>query len=131
MRETSSGHFCLKIELPKSGLNFTTVQMDTNLATSEMTEKLLTDCLVTTDGELTYKDVAKLHDVFGHVSIRKLEDLIKKSSKWTSEVKQYLEHIENSCKSCKLHKKAKPSPNVSLPRASRFKPDSYNGFERF
>ena len=35
-------------------------------------------------------------------------------------MKNYLEDIEDKCRSCKLHRKAKPSPNVSLPRASNF-----------
>ena len=77
-------------------------------------------CLVALASELTYKDVVKLHQVFGHVSTKKLEKLIRDSNKLTDEVKGFLEEVEEKCKSCKLHQKAKPRPAVSLPGASKF-----------
>ena len=123
MRETNSGHFCLKVELPKKGVEFAQIDLpDETLSEEKLKEieKHVTDCLLTSEGELTYKDVEKLHNIFGHVSIRRLEDLIKNSKKWTTEVKNYLDDIESKCRSCKVHRKAKPSPNVSLPRASNF-----------
>ena len=123
MRETNSGHFCLKIELPKEGVDFAKIDLPQDSvgeAKSKDIDKYVTDCLLTSEGALTYKDVEKLHNMFGHVSIRRLKDLIKNSKKWTTKVKNYLEDIEDKSRSCKLHRKAKPSQNVSLPRASNF-----------
>ena len=124
MRETGSGHFCLKIELPKLGVEISKLELpckENKEANSvEFTEKCITDCMMASVGALTYKELLKLHDMFGHVSMKKLEKLIKNADKWSNDVKENLEEIESKCQSCKVHRKAKPSPNVSLPRASRF-----------
>ena len=126
MRETGSGHFCLKIELPRIGVKFEKLEtsLDKNTeaeADSEETDSCITECLVTSVGALTLKDLTKLHNMFGHVSMSKLERLIKNANKWSDEVKVHLEEIESKCKSCKLHRKSKHSPAVSLPRTSKFK----------
>ena len=66
MRETSSGHFCLDIQVPKQGEPFTKNE-DKGLQT--VPDQLSKDnldinnelCLV---GELTLKDIEKLHHQF-------------------------------------------------------------------
>ena len=105
MKETSSGHFTLTIRQPLQGVEFVKIVDET-----VESEKRITDCLVALASELTYKDVVKLHQVFGHVSTKKLEKLIRDSNKLTDEVKGFLEEVEEKCKSCKLHQKAKPRP---------------------
>ena len=119
MKETTSGHFTLSISLPIEGEDFVKIgSMD--LQDHKKAEELITECLVATTDELTYKDIVKLHQIFGHVSIRKLEKLIGDSKKLTEEVKGFLRDVEEKCRSCKVHKKAKPRPAVSLPRTSKF-----------
>ena len=119
MRETMSGHFSLKVDIPKKDLDFVKI-VDISVERSDNDCMELYDCLMTSEGELTRKDVEKLHHLYGHMSIRKLEELIKRSKKLSKEVKGYLEDVESKCKSCKLNQKSKPKPAVGLPRASRF-----------
>ena len=70
------------------------------------------ECLVTLNDGLTYKDILKLHQTFGHVSVAKLEKLINNTNKLTEEVKGFLRDVEEKCDSCKKHKIAKPRPAV-------------------
>lgn len=114
MRETNSGHFTVNISPPIEGAEF--AQVKDNL---EVDGRIL-ECLVALDGGLTYKDIVKLHQTFGHVSVAKLEKLISNSKKLTDEVKGFLEKVEENCDSCKQHRVAKPRPAVSLPRAHKF-----------
>ena len=126
MRETGSGHYCLKIELPKEGLEMSKLnslcdtESDSQSIAPEVTDKSITDCLMTSEGALSHKDLQKLHDMFGHVSMTRLEKLIKNANKWSEKVRDSLEDIESKCRSCKVHRKAKPAPKVSLPRTSKF-----------
>ena len=114
MKETCTGHFAISICLPVEGVDFIKVQ-DNGLA-----EKRVHECLVASTDELSYNDVVKLHQIFGHVSVRKLEKLISNSNKLTNDVKGFLQDVEKNCKSCKVNKISKPRPMVSLPRASQF-----------
>ena len=115
MRETSSGHFSLKIDTPKIGLNFEKCISSTSNCDEEVSQ-----CLLSSEKQLKRQDVEKLHHVFGHVSIKRLKELISKSNKMTDEVESYLEEIQEKCKSCKRNRIAKPKPAVGLPRASAF-----------
>ena len=120
MKESESGHFLLKIGVPLIGEEFHKIEnMETN-DDSKQAEEYIIDCLVALSSELTYKDIVKLHQVFGHVSIKKLEKLIDNSKRLTKEVKGYLKDVEAKCRSCKLNQNVKPRPTVSLPRASAF-----------
>ncbi len=118
MKEASSGHFTLSIGLPIDGVEF--VKMGSDFQDNREAEEHIIDCLVASSIGLTYKDIAKLHQMFGHVSIRKLEKLISDANKLTDEVKGFLREVEQRCQSCKVHQKAKPRPAVSLPRTSKF-----------
>ena len=112
MRETNSGHFCLKIDGPKADVPYTkyTVQGESD---EVAIQKEL--CLI---NQLTLQDVEKLHHQFGHS--KKIAELIKNSNKMTKEVSGYLESVEENCDSCKVNRKQKPKPAVGLPRASKF-----------
>ena len=115
MRETLSGHFCLKIEGPKVNEPYVKLsELCTNNLNIEA-EILNQLCLI---NELTLQDVEKLHHQFGHSS--KVAELIKNSNKMNKEVSDYLDSVESNCKSCKVNKKQKPKPAVGLPRASKF-----------
>ena len=116
MKETCTGHFAIKICLPLEGAEFVTVQD----AQSAQAEKQIHECLVASTDKLSYKDIVKLHQIFGHVSVSKLEKLISNSNKMSDEVKGFLQEVEMNCESCKVNQKAKPRPVVSLPRASQF-----------
>ena len=120
MRETSSGHFCLDIQVPKQDQPYTKSEGSELLTSScklleSNSEPVNELCLV---GELTLKDVEKLHHQFGHS--KKVVDLIKNANKLTEEVEGYLDHVEENCESCKVNRKRKPKPAVGLPRASKF-----------
>ena len=114
MKETDSGHYALGIGLPIEGVEFAKIR------DSEQSDGRILQCLLALDDNLTYKDVVKLHQAFGHVSVRKLEKLISDSNKLTEEVQGFLREVEEKCKSCKVHRIAKPRPAVSLPRACKF-----------
>ena len=125
MKETSSGHFTLTVCSPIQGKVFVKSIMDVSskgFDDSIHAEKQITGCLMNEQmsDELTYKDIVKLHHVFGHVSVRKLEKLISDSKRLTEKVKGFLNDVEEKCDSCKVHRKAKPRPAVSLPRTSKF-----------
>ena len=115
MRETTSGHFTLKISSPNADLPF-----EKNCYVDEDPEMRISQCLLSSNDELSREDVVKLHHMFGHVSIKKLCKLIENSKRMTENVKGYLDDVERNCKSCKVKANAKPHPVVSLPRASRF-----------
>ena len=115
MRETSSGHFSLKIGKPKADVEYAKV------ANNSGSEKKVLECLLsTTDEELSRADIEKLHHVFGHVSMKRLRQLIERSKRMTDKVNGYLEDIDKNCKSCRLHRISKPRPAASLPRSSTF-----------
>ena len=118
MRETSSGHFSMKIGIPKTGLKFE--KNVSNVSHTSNSEEEVSQCLVSSDKQLSRKDVQKLHHVFGHVSMKRLKELISKSNKMTDEVEGYLEEIQENCRSCNCNRIAKPKPAVSLPRATTF-----------
>ena len=116
MRETPSGHFCLKIEYPKENMPYSKVNEISESDAQDISDDILKElCLIS---ELTLQDVEKLHHQFGHSS--QVAHLIKNSNKMTPEVSGYLEQVESSCKSCKLHKRQQPKPAVALPRATKF-----------
>ena len=115
MRETSSGHFSLKIEKPKPGVEYAKIEMNSG------TDKSILECLLNKNNEeLSKADVEKLHHMFGHVSMKRLRDLIDKSNKMNDKVSGYLEDIQDNCRSCRLHQISKPRPAASLPRAFKF-----------
>ena len=121
MKETSTGHFSLRIDKPIAGIEFMKDNLgDKCFVTSEVLEE---DCLVcnaeVTD-ELSLKDIKKLHQCFGHVSSRKLGDLIKDAGKLTDDVREKLLFVKNNCRSCVMNQNSKPRPAVALPRASKF-----------
>ena len=108
----------MKIDAPVKGEEFSNLDNLDN--TSKSSVELITDFLISTLEELTYQHIEKLHQVFGHVSTKKLEKLIENSNRLSEEVKGYLKDVELKCTSCKLNTKVKPRPKVSLPRASAF-----------
>ena len=113
MTVTQSGHYSLVIEHPKPN----TAYFTNNTVNSDDTIQTYINLV---KEPLNLKDVQKLHHYFGHVPKRKLEELIRISSKWTGEVKTHLEHIKSHYRSCKTNQKAKPLPTVLLPRSSGF-----------
>ena len=116
MRETPSGHFCLRIDCPKADQPYAKVEEMPEIDLAAPEEGILKElCLI---NELTLQDVEKLHHQFGHSS--KVSQLIKNSNKMTPEVESYLEQVETNCTSCKVNKKQQPKPAVALPRASKF-----------
>jgi hypothetical protein len=111
----------LRIDKPIAGIEFMKDNLgDKCFVTSEVLEE---DCLVcnaeVTD-ELSLKDIKKLHQCFGHVSSRKLGDLIKDAGKLTDDVREKLLFVKNNCRSCVMNQNSKPRPAVALPRASKF-----------
>ena len=115
MRETPSGHFCLKIESPKENepfLKTSDLSKCVNLTENEILNEL---CLM---NELTLENVQKLHHQFGHS--KKVAELIKNANKWNEKVSEYLDTVETNCTSCKVNRKDRPKPAVGLPRATKF-----------
>ena len=116
MRETPSGHFCLRIDHPKIDHPYAQVEeisvSDSEVLNDDILKEL---CLI---NELTFQDVEKLHHQFGHSS--KVAQLIKSSNKMTEEVSDYLNQVESNCRSCKMFRKKQPKPAVALPRATKF-----------
>ena len=66
------------------------------------------------------KQIQKLHHVFGHTKVERLEKLIKAAGKETEQTKKSLEKIKSTCEACIKMAKTKPKPKVSLPRANKF-----------
>ena len=104
MKETESGHYSINIQAPKRDCDF----------------KEEVHCLVCDTKGLSLKEVEKLHHYFGHVSVEKLEKLIKNADRLDDETKEHLREVKEKCTSCEKNKRSIPKPAVSLPRTQRF-----------
>ena len=72
MFKVGSGHFC--IELLREG-------MHTHINGEESREKMISKVFLTREDELSLKQLQKLHHVFGHTKVDRLEKLIKAAGK--------------------------------------------------
>ena len=99
MIEKTSGHFGISIRPPVGKADL---------------------CLIIRDGELTEKELWKLHHYFGgHGKTEKLEKLIKDSGRMTSNVKKRMIKLEKEYEGCRVYNNRIPSPAVSLPKAKK------------
>ena len=99
MRETSSGHFSLRIEKPRPGLDFYTVSSDVECLAASVEDQVVS-CLMAKTEELSLKDVQDLHHKFGHASVKRLGELIKNANRLTENVQRYLNYVHEKCQSC-------------------------------
>ena len=111
MFKVGSGHFC--IELLREG-------MSTHINGEENREKMISQVFLNQECELSFKQLQKLHHVFGHTKVDRLEKLIKAAGKGTEQTKKSLEKIKSTCEACIKMAKTKPKPKVALPRANKF-----------
>ena len=103
MKETKSGHFSIEIKIPK-------VEKDQ--------EDIL--CLLNkTTEDLNLEEIKKLHHYWGHAHVEKLKILIKNSGRLTKQVENKLKEVGKSCESCRINSNRKPTPKISIPKASK------------
>ena len=62
----------------------------------------------------------KLHHYYGHVSVNKLEQLVRNSERLDEKTRRFITEVKEKCVSCKLNKNSIPKPTVSLLRATKF-----------
>ena len=62
---------------------------------------------------LAYEEVEKLHHYFGHVSVNKLEQLIRNSNRLDEKTRGFINEVKEKCTSCKINKNSIPKPSVS------------------
>ena len=108
---TESGHYC--IELFSENL---ATHINDEVERGEMLEEVLAADKV----EMNYKQLQKLHHIFGHTSTNKLVTLIKRSGKFTKKIQGDLEHIRETCEACLKDQKKKPRPKCAIPRVDSF-----------
>ena len=111
MFRVGSGHFCIQL----FSENLATYIADEDSRAGAVEQVLIAD-----ESELDYKQLQKLHHVFGHTKIDKLITLIKRAGKDSEVVNRNLEKIKNTCEACIKNSKSKPRPKVALPRADKF-----------
>ena len=111
MFRVGSGHFCIQL----FSENLSSYIADEDARAGAVEQVLIAD-----EAELDYKQLQKLHHVFGHTKIDKLITLIKRAGKDSEVVQKNLEKIKSTCESCIKNSKSKPRPKVALPRASKF-----------
>lgn len=61
-----------------------------------------------------------MHKQFGHVCSKKLSELLKGAKSWKPHFAQLLDEISSGCETCKLYRKEKPNPIVSMPKSRYF-----------
>ena len=91
MFKVGSGHFC--IQLFSENLGF-------HINDHEIRDDMVYKVLVAEDVELTYKQLKKLHHVFGHTSTDKLNRFLNRAGKGSKEIKASLEKIRDACEAC-------------------------------
>lgn len=69
-------------------------------------------------GEISKKDMFKLHHYFGHCHPKKLKDLIQRAGRWGVNSQTYLKEIEK-CEVCLVHSSKISKPKIALPRSTR------------
>ena len=104
MEETGSGHYSIPISATRQDGKF----------------KEVVQCLICDKEGLSYEEVDKLHHYFGHVSVNKLEQLIKNSNRLDEKIRGFINEVKEKCTSCQINKSSIPKPSVSLPRALKF-----------
>ena len=67
-----------------------------------------------------FKKAIKLHKQFGHPSLQKLVDLVRKAGIQNEELEKQLRIASEKCLTCVKFKKPQPRPRVSLPLATSF-----------
>jgi hypothetical protein len=105
LTETKSGHYSVTVK-PSQCTSTMTVNDTVCLAMSAM-------------GELTEKEVLKLHHQWGDCRVEKLGTLIRNAGKMTQSVQKHLETVRRTCESCRVIKNRVPRQLVSIPRAVR------------
>lgn len=105
--KVSSGHFCITLHPNNNNTD----------EPSEVEDEIILHTINVSD-ELTHDELKKLHHLCGHS--KRLEKLINKAGKMTSNTRDRLTKIQDSCDSCQKNQKRKPRPKFSLPRAERF-----------
>ena len=110
MFRVGSGHFCIQ-------LFSEALEMGSHINDPATREEMVFKVLVADEVELTYKQLQKLHHVFGHTSAEKL---INKAGKGSKDFKTRLEKIRETCEVCVKGDKAKPRPKCVMPRVDSF-----------
>ena len=78
--------------------------MSIHINGEESREKMISQVFLTQECELSFKKLQKLHHVFGHTKVDRLEKLIKAAGKETEQTKKSLEKIKSTCEACILYK---------------------------
>ena len=101
LSETKSGHLTLKMAktLPEDSAEF-----------------LNEVFLIQKKKSYKMKELKKLHRVFGHPSIEKMEALLKDAGE-NEVVLKIMRRIHENCRVCKKHRKKASKPKVGLPKA--------------
>ena len=62
------------------------------------------------------KDLKKIHRIFGHPSIEKMETILKDAGE-SGIVLKFLRKIQENCRVCKKYKRKASKPKVGLTKA--------------
>ena len=108
--KVGSGHYCITI-LPDSW---------EGPANSTLVEEEIVLYLKSEDGELTFKELQKLHHICGHASTDKILKLVVDAGKEGENSRRDLMKIKETCESRNKNNRSVPKPKFSLPRATRF-----------
>ena len=76
-------------------------------------------CLMMEDKTLEMKDLQKLHQFLGHCPVEKVEKLIKRAGKLTTEIQNNLGKIKEDCGACSLFQNRKPVPATLIPKVMK------------
>ena len=106
MSRVGSEHFCIQLF---------SENLSTYIADKDSRAGAVEPVLIADESELDYKQLQKLHHVFGHTKIDKLITLIKRAGKDSEVVQTNLEKITSTCEACIKNSKSKPRPKVALP----------------
>ena len=91
MFRVGSGHFCIEL----FSENLSTYIPDEEARCGAIQKVLIADA-----SELDYKQLQKLHHVFGHTKIDKLTTLIKRAGRDSEVVQKNLDKIKSTCEAC-------------------------------
>ena len=111
MQKVGSGHFCIEL------LSET---LATHINSEGGRDEAISEVLLSTNMELTTKELKKLHHIFGHTSTDKLGRLIERAGRSSKDTKEKLEEIRRTCESCLRNKRKNPLPKCALPRVDHF-----------
>ena len=94
--KVSSGHFCITLH---PNIKITD-------ESKEVEDEIILHTIDVSD-ELTYDELKKLHHLCGHTGSKRLEKLINQAGKMTSDTRDRLTKIQDSCDSCQKNQQVR------------------------